>query len=149
MTSNKDYGLKVSLEGKDISSTNLNDLSLSESSSLMLLEKKTLTFTAKKGQTGQSGAETYDHKLGYAPFTLGFVEYSLYGDTISDILPHVHDSGTPYGSHLYTDIALTITPSQIQLAWSVEQTISGWPEELDNDINFNITLHIYSFKLGS
>jgi hypothetical protein len=145
-----DYGLKVSLSGKDISSTDLDDLSLdSGHSNLMLLEKKTLSFSALQGQTNQSGTETYSHGLGYAPFTLGFVEYPLYTDTISDILPHVYDNATPYGSNIYIDVALTITTTQIQLAWSVEQTVSGVPEGLDNDIDFDVTLHIYSFKLGS
>ena len=73
----------------------------------------------------------------------------MYTDPISDILPHVYDNATPYGSSLYIDIALKIDSTNITLTWSVEQSTSGEPEELDNRIDFDVTLHIYSFKLGS
>lgn len=145
-----DSGIKISKPGKDSGSTNIDDFSFdSRYSSLMLLEKKHIEFSALAGQTGQSGTETYAHGLGYAPFTLGFVDYTLYTDPISDILPHVYDNATPYDSSLYIDIALKIDSTNITLTWSVEQSTSGEPEELDNRIDFDVTLHIYSFKLGS
>lgn len=144
-----DFGIKVSTSGNNVNTSELDETSFdSRYSSLMLLEKKTLSFTALAGQTGQSDTETYSHGLGYAPFVLGFVEYTLYGDGVSDILPHVYDNATPYGSSLYIDISLTMTTSEVQVGWSVEQSVSGTPEALDNNIEFDITLHIYSFKLG-
>jgi hypothetical protein len=145
-----DFGIKISAVGKDVNTSNLEDTSFdSRYSSLMLLEKKLVEFSALAGQTGQSGTETYAHGLGYAPFTLGFVEYPLYTNTITDILPHVYDNATPYGSSLYIDIALKIDTTNITLTWSVEQSVSGSPEALDNDIDFDVTLHIYSLKLGA
>lgn len=144
------HGLRISKIGKNAINPALDDISFdSDHSSLMLLKKKTIAFSALAGQTGQSGTETYAHGLGYAPFTLGFVDYTLYTDPISDILPHVYDNATPYGSSLYIDIALKIDTTNISLTWSVEQSTSGEPEELDNRIDFDVTLHIYSFKLGS
>lgn len=146
----EDLGIKISKPGKDAGSSSIDDFSFdSRYSSLMLLEKKTLEFSALAGQTGQGGTETYAHGLGYAPFTLGFVDYTLYSDPISDILPHVYDNATPYGSSLYIDIALKIDATNITITWSVEQSISGEPEGLDNRIDFDVTLHIYSFELGS
>lgn len=145
-----DFGIKISEIGKDVNISGLDETSFdSRYSSLMLIEKKTIEFSALQGETNQSGSEAYAHGLGYAPFTMGFVEYPLYTDTITDILPHVYDNATPYGSNIYIDISLTIDTTNITLAWSVEQTVAGSPEGLDNDIDFSIVLHIYSFKLGS
>ena len=145
-----DFGIKISAVGKDVNTSTLEETSFdSRYSSLMLLEKKLVEFSALAGQTGQGGTETYAHGLGYAPFTLGFVDYTLYSNPVSDILPHVYDNATPYGSNLYIDIALKIDTTNITLTWSVEQNIFGSPEGLDNRIDFDVTLHIYSFKLGS
>jgi len=145
-----DFGIKISKAGKDSGSLNIDDFAFdSRYPSLMLLEKKLVEFSALAGQTGQGGTVTYAHGLGYAPFTLGFVDYTLYTNPVSDILPHVYDNATPYGSSLYIDIALKIDTTNISLTWSVEQNIYGTPEALDNRIDFDVTLHIYSFKLGS
>lgn len=145
-----DFGIKISAVGKDVNTSTLEETSFdSRYSSLMLLEKKLVEFSALAGQTGQGGTETYAHGLGYAPFTLGFVDYTLYSNPVSDILPHVYDNATPYGSSLYIDIALKIDTTNITLTWSVEQNVFGSPEGLDNRIDFDVTLHIYSFKLGS
>lgn len=145
-----DFGIKISAVGKDVNTSTLEETSFdSRYSSLMLLEKKLVEFSALAGQTGQGGTETYAHGLGYAPFTLGFVDYTLYSNPVSDILPHVYDNATPYGSNLYIDIALKIDTTNITLTWSVEQNVFGSPEGLDNRIDFDVTLHIYSFKLGS
>ena len=145
-----DFGIKISAVGKDVNTSTLEETSFdSRYSSLMLLEKKLVEFSALAGQTGQGGTETYAHGLGYAPFTLGFVDYTLYSNPVSDILPHVYDNATPYGSNLYIDIALKIDTTNITLTWSAEQNVFGSPEGLDNRIDFDVTLHIYSFKLGS
>lgn len=145
-----DFGIKISVAGQDVNTSDLDNTSFdSRYSSLMLLEKKLVEFSALAGQTGQGGTETYAHGLGYAPFTLGFVDYTLYTNPVSDILPHVYDNATPYGSSLYIDIALKIDTTNITLTWSVEQYVSGSPEALDNDIDFDVTLHIYSLKLGA
>lgn len=145
-----DFGIKISTTGEDVNTSGLDETSFdSRYSSLMLLKKKLVEFSALAGQTGQGGTETYAHGLGYAPFTLGFVDYTLYSDPVSDILPHVYDNATPYGSNLYIDIALKIDSTNITLTWSVEQTVAGSPEALDNRIDFDVTLHIYSLKLGA
>ena len=50
-----DSGIKISKPGKDSGSTNIDDFSFdSRYSSLMLLEKKHIEFSALAGQTGQS-----------------------------------------------------------------------------------------------
>jgi hypothetical protein len=144
-----DFGIKISEVGKDVNTSDLDDTSFdSRYHSLMLLEKKTVEFSALQGQTGQYGSEVYAHGLGYAPFTMGFVAYTLYTDSVTDIIPHVYDNATPGGSNIYIDIALKIDTTNITLDWSVEQTVAGSPEGLDNDIDFTVTLDIYSLKLG-
>jgi hypothetical protein len=144
------HGLRISKTGKNAINPALDDISFdSDHSSLMLLKKKTIAFSALAGQTGQGGTETYAHGLGYAPFTLGFVEYPLYTNTVTDILPHVYDNATPYGSNIYIEIELQTDSTNITITWTVEQTVAGSPEGLDNKIDFNVTLHVYSYELGS
>lgn len=143
------YGMRISEEGKDIQSTNLDDISFdSRYHSLMLLKKHTFTFTAEGGDTLPSGQVVYAHGLGYAPFTLGYVSYTS-NENFYGSLPHSATStlgslGAKFGVY----VALAIDDTNLTVNWEANQYVGGTPEPLSSDVVFTVTLHIYSLKLG-
>lgn len=142
-----DFGIKISEVTKDVNTSSLADTSFdSRYHSLMLMEKKTMQFTAEQGETAPSGTATYTHSFGYAPFTLGYVSYTT-DSLVTDILPHYYTS-TFGGSGFDVTIDLSVTTTEITMNWSADQYTSGTPEALDDDVVFTVTLHIYSLKLG-
>ena len=83
------YGIKISEPGKNVQSSTLDESFVDSSySSLLLIDKQTIEFTASAGETAESDTETYAHGLGYAPFVIGYVTYTgLYVGATGQLLP--------------------------------------------------------------
>lgn len=145
-----DFGIKISKEGKDIDSTSLDDMTLdSRYSSLMLLEKKVLTWSAAQGQTNPSGTQTYTHNLGYFAFTLGYADFTTQSEEFTDnAIPYAYTFPTRGGTDMYVQLTLSIYQNSVEVAWAVEEYNSGMPVELTDDVDFTVTLHIYAYELG-
>jgi hypothetical protein len=147
-----DYGVKVSNINTDVINSGVGQNFLDSGySSLMLIDKQTLTFTASAGQTDPSGTVTYTHNLGYSPFVLGYVDY-----TINGVQPGIKNNAIPYNqevllfsSYLESNISMKIDNTKIEINWSVIEALEGEHYPLSYDVVYTITLHIYSYELGS
>lgn len=148
------FGLKISEEGKDVQTSGLSDTSFnSEYATLILLEKKTITWTANQGDSSPVGTEVYSHNLGYFPFTLGFLTFSTQLENYPSInyeynLPSEVSVATRGGTDLDVGVDIFIKENSIELSWDVTEYSSGTPVVLTNDVDFTAVLHIYSYKLG-
>lgn len=70
-----DYGIKVVNPGKDITSTDIRDLSLSSKYTMLkYFSDTTDSFTITAG--GTSGSVSFTHDLGYVPAFIAYVEHS-------------------------------------------------------------------------
>jgi len=148
-----DFGIKISKEGKNVITSESTDLIFdSRYSSIMLLEKKTIEFTATQGVDSPSGTETYSHGLGYAPLVIATVDYTAASDTYSNgPIPYnytVEPGGAFSGHFLFSYISMDITTTQVEVDWEVIEYLPGESYELSGDVDYTVTLHIYSFELG-
>lgn len=145
-----DFGIKTSEEGKDISSTNLDDMTFdSRYSSLMLLEKKVLTWSVAQGETNPTGTQTYTHNLGYFAFTLAYADFTTQSEEFTDkFIPYSYTFPTRGGTDMYVDLTCSILENSIEIHWVVEEYDSGMPVALTDDVDFTVTLHIYAYELG-
>ena len=145
-----DYGVKVSNTSTDVINSEVSQNFLdSRYSSLMLIDKQTLTFTASAGQTDPSGTVTYTHNLGYAPFVLGYVDYTVNSTQIeNNALPYNQEIPL-FFTFLESNISMKIDNTKIEINWSVIEGLEGEHYPLSYDVVYTITLHIYSYELGS
>lgn len=145
-----DFGIKISDETKNVFTSTLADTSFdSRYSSLLLLSKQTLEFTAEAGQTSPTGTATYTHSLGYCPLVLGFVDYTTNSVTHSDnILPYAFYFELAGGSYLQSSILMDIDSTKIDVDWETIEFLPGEELELSYDVDYTVTLHIYGFELG-
>ena len=142
------YGIKISEPGKNVQSSTLDESFVDSSySSLLLIDKQTIEFTASAGETAESDTETYAHGLGYAPFVIGYVSYTGYVSGTGQILPYVYsDSGI--GVYVESNIGLVSTSTNIEIPWTVTQYLPGTPYPLSSDVDYVVTVYIYGFELG-
>ena len=145
-----DYGVKVSNTSTDVVNSEVSQSFLdSRYSTLMLIDKQTLTFTASAGQTDPSGTVTYTHNLGYAPFVLGYVDYTVNSTQIkNNALPYNQEIPLFY-TFLRSYIPMKIDSTKIEINWNVGEGLEGESYPLSYDVVYTITLHIYSYELGS
>ena len=149
-----EYGMRISKENKDAVSGALADMAFdSRYSNVMLLEKKTLTFTANQGDLSPTGTATYSHGLGYAPLVIATVDY-IAGSTEykNGPIPYNYtvDPGGAFSGHfLYSYISMDIDTSKIDVDWQTIELLPGEEFELSGDVDYTVTLHIYSYELGS
>lgn len=145
-----DYGVKVSNTSTDVVNSEVSQNFLdSRYSTLMLIDKQTLTFTASAGQTDPSGTVTYTHNLGYAPFVLGYVDYTVNSTQIkNNALPYNQEIPL-FSTFLKSYIPMKIDSTKIEINWNVEEGLEGEYYPLSYDVVYTITLHIYSYELGS
>jgi len=147
-----DFGLKISQVGEDVNTSSLSETSFdSRYASFMLLEKKTFSWTADKGVTGDSGTESYSHGLGYTPFCIGFLDSFNTQSTNYPgpyLLPHDESVPTRGGTDLYITIDPYSKESSIELEWTVSEYNAGSPVPLTDDVDIECTMHIYAYKLG-
>lgn len=148
------FGLKISEEGKNVQTSGLSDTSFnSEYASLMLLEKKTIEWTATGGTSAPSDTETYSHNLGYFPFIIGFLTFTTQSENYPSIdyqfnLPYSASVATRGGTDLDVTVNIVIKVNTVELSWEVAEYSSGTPVVLTDDVDFTVVLHIYSYKLG-
>lgn len=145
-----DYGVKVSNTSTDVVNSEVSQNFLdSRYSTLMLIDKQTLTFTASAGQTDPSGTVTYTHNLGYAPFVLGYVDYTVNSTQIkNNALPYNQEIPL-FLTFLKSYIPMKIDSTKIEINWNVGEGLEGEDYPLSYDVVYTITLHIYSYELGS
>lgn len=149
-----DYGIRISKDNKDAVDGVLADMGLdSRYSNLMLLEKKTLTFTAEQGELSPTGTATYNHGLGYAPFVIGVVDYTAASTEFKNgPIPYNYtvDPGGAFSGHfLFSSITMDIDTTKIDVDWQTIELLPGEEFNLAGDVNYTVTLHIYSYELGS
>jgi hypothetical protein len=149
-----DFGIKISKEGKNVNTSVLTDTSFdSRYSSLMLLEKKTIEFTAPQGVESPYDTETYAHGLGYPPLVMATVDYTAASNTYSNgPIPYnytVEPGGAFAGHFLFSYINIDVTSTNIEVDWEVMEYLPGESYELSGNVDYTVTVYIYSFKLGS
>lgn len=149
-----DFGMKISKEGEDVNTSVLSDTSFdSRYSSLMLVEKKEITFTAPQGVELPSGTATYAHGLGYAPLVIATVDYSIGFYTYNNgPIPYNYTiamEGASSGYFLFSYINMDIDSTNIEIDWEVNQYLPGTSYELDSDVDYTVTAYIYGYKLGT
>jgi len=145
-----DYGVKVSNTSTDVINSEVAQNFIdSRYSTLMLIDKQTLTFTASAGQTDPSGTVTYTHNLGYAPFVLGYVDYTVNSAQIkNNALPYTQEVPLT-ATFLYSNIPMKIDNTKVEINWNTSEALEGESYPLSYDVVYTITLHIYSYELGS
>ncbi len=145
-----DYGVKVSNTSTDVVNSGVAQNFLdSRYSTLMLIDKQTLTFTASAGQTDPSGTVTYTHNLGYAPFVLGYVDYTVNGATTANhALPYDQEIPLRF-TFLSSYLPMKIDNTKVEINWNTSEALEGESYPLSYDVVYTITLHIYSYELGS
>lgn len=146
------FGLKISEEGKNVQTSGLSDTSFNSGyASLMLLEKKTMTWSATSASS--SGTETYSHNLGYPPLILGFLTFSTQSENYPSInyefnLPYSASVATRGGTDLEVIVDIVSKENSVDLEWGAAEYVAGTPVALTDDVDFTAVLHIYSYKLG-
>lgn len=149
-----DWGLKISKEDKDVNTSVLADTSFdSRYSSLMLIEKKVITWTAPQGEDSPSGTETYAHGLGFAPFVIARLDF-VAGPTEYNNQPITYNysdqpGGAFSGASLFSYITVESTTTNIEVDWQTIESVSGSSQVLSDDVDYTVTLHIYGFSLGT
>jgi len=148
------YGMKISKDDKDVLTSSIaNTIFSSEYPSVMLLSKQTVTFTAEQGDTSPTGTATYTHNLGYVPFVLATVNYTAASTEFKNgPIPYNYtvDPGGVFSGHfLYSYITMDIDSTKIDVDWQTIELLPGEEYALAGDVVYTVTLHIYSFELGS
>lgn len=145
-----DFGIKISKAGQDVMTSTLgNTLFSSDNPSLMLLEKKTIQWTAVQGDDNAFGTQTYTHNLGYSPLVLGFLNFETQAQTFGEFsLPYSVSSPTSGGTDLVVTVQPLIKDNEITMNWSAYEYDAGEPIGLTDDVDFTVVLHIYAYRLG-
>lgn len=147
-----DFGLKISNATKDVFTSNLDDTAFdSRYSSLFLLEKHDVEFTAPEGETSPTGTESYSHGLGYAPLVLATVSYVAASTTTTGPIPYnytIDPGGAFSGAYLSSYINIDITTSAVEVDWETIYYLPGEEYELPADVDYTVTLYIYAYELG-
>lgn len=149
-----DFGIKISKATKDVNTSSLSDTSLdSRYAGLILLEKKTMEWTADAGYMYISDTETYTHNLGYPPLILGYLSFYTQSQTYPDtsttyILPYGSSVPTRGGTDLTVSVQPVIKENSVDLDWGVSESAAGTPVLISDDVVITVVLHIYSYKLG-
>lgn len=146
-----DYGIKIALPTKDVSSSTRDDFAFwSKYQSLPLLYKTTVSITVNSGSC--VGTYTYTHNLGFAPFVIGAMTPISLGSRV--LLPV--DIGKT-GEKLYCsgDIILEIFDlrskvNTIDILYEVDCVIAMFGGRcIDLSKTYDIDLYLYMFELGS
>lgn len=148
-----DFGIKISNLGENVNTSNLEGTSFdSRYSSLMLITKQTLTFTAAKGELSPTGTVSYTHGLGYAPLTIAYVDYIAGSDQYKNgPIPYnytVTPSGAFSGNFLFSYISMDISTTTIKIDWQTMEYLPGEEYNLSDDVDYTVTLYVYGFELG-
>jgi hypothetical protein len=149
-----DFGVKISKVGKDVNTSTLAETSFdSRYSSLMLLEKRDITFTAPSGVDSPFGTQTYAHGLGYPPLVTATVDYTAgTSEYRNGPVPYnytVEPTGAFSGHFLFSYINLNVTATNIQVDWETVEYLYGTTYALSGNVSYTVTVYIYSYKLGS
>ncbi len=150
-----DYGVKISKEGKDVSSQVITDYVFwSKYQSLPLLYKVSLNITITSASCG--GTETYTHNLGFFPLVLATVT-DPGGDRF--IIPYSMYQGAGGKSKCFCDaygggdtdesFTATIKLNTIDIIYDVSCVIPQVGSCCAAGGTYIVDLYVFMFELGS